>query len=239
MARKADKASKKAEKAKAAKGEAVAKPKKSKKVKVEVAEILPAFVTRLYTARLAGADALNEDLARTAYSIAGDDEAGQAWSAEHGYGGYTSYASLNDLPWRAQVFDDLAKRLDGHVSAFAEALELELNGRALVLDSLWINILGAGGVHTGHIHPHSVISGTYYVVVPKGASRLKLEDPRLPLMMAAPPRRHGAAPEHQTFRYLTPEAGMVALWESWLRHEVTPNGADEDRVSVSFNYRWG
>jgi uncharacterized protein (TIGR02466 family) len=28
------------------------------------------------------------------------------------------------------------------------------------------------------------------------------------------------------------------LWESWLRHEVPPNAADEDRVSVSFNYRW-
>ncbi|MEQ1614657.1 MAG: putative 2OG-Fe(II) oxygenase [Hyphomicrobiaceae bacterium] len=29
------------------------------------------------------------------------------------------------------------------------------------------------------------------------------------------------------------------LWESWLRHEVPMNQAAQDRISVSFNYRWG
>jgi uncharacterized protein (TIGR02466 family) len=29
------------------------------------------------------------------------------------------------------------------------------------------------------------------------------------------------------------------LWESWLRHEVPINLADEERISVSFNYGWG
>jgi len=29
----------------------------------------------------------------------------------------------------------------------------------------------------------------------------------------------------------------VLLWESWLRHEVVPNGAKGERISVSFNYR--
>jgi len=30
----------------------------------------------------------------------------------------------------------------------------------------------------------------------------------------------------------------VLLWESWLRHEVPPNKAAEERISVSFNYGW-
>jgi uncharacterized protein (TIGR02466 family) len=29
------------------------------------------------------------------------------------------------------------------------------------------------------------------------------------------------------------------MWESWLRHEVPLNQAEEDRISVSFNYAWG
>ena len=37
---------------------------------------------------------------------------------------------------------------------------------------------------------------------------------------------------------VAPSEGDVLMWESWLRHEVTPNGAEEPRVSVSFNYRW-
>jgi uncharacterized protein (TIGR02466 family) len=43
--------------------------------------------------------------------------------------------------------------------------------RKLVLEDIWINILPEGGIHTSHIHPHSVISGTTYVQVPPGASR--------------------------------------------------------------------
>jgi uncharacterized protein (TIGR02466 family) len=30
----------------------------------------------------------------------------------------------------------------------------------------------------------------------------------------------------------------VVLFESWLRHEVAANQAEEDRVSISFNYHW-
>ena len=28
------------------------------------------------------------------------------------------------------------------------------------------------------------------------------------------------------------------MWESWLRHEVPPNTAKAERLSVSFNYAW-
>ena len=36
----------------------------------------------------------------------------------------------------------------------------DLGGRRLKLDSLWVNLLKPGGAHSGHIHPHSVVSGT-------------------------------------------------------------------------------
>ena len=119
-----------------------------------------------------------------------------------------------------------------------EALAYDLRGGKLRLDSLWVNILKPGAGHSGHIHPHSVISGTIYVQTPPGASALKLEDPRLPLMMAAPPRRPDAPEGAQAFVYLQPSPGTIYLWESWLRHEVPPNQAKTPRVSVSFNYGW-
>jgi uncharacterized protein (TIGR02466 family) len=167
-----------------------------------------------------------------------EDRAGQRWAKEHGYRGYTSYASLDDLPRRASAFADLKKRLGRHAATFAKDLHLDLGGRRLALDSLWVNVLKPGGSHTGHIHPHSVLSGTYYVAVPPGASALKLEDPRLPLMMAAPPRERDAPQDAQTFVYVDPAPGQVLLWESWLRHEVPANAARTDRISISFNYAW-
>lgn len=196
------------------------------------------FVTKLYRTALEGADRLNAALAPACRAIAAEDEAGKAWSRDKGYGGYTSYASLNDLPERDPAFADLKRALDPHARAFAKALHLDLGRRKLVLDSLWINVLQPGGAHSGHVHPHSVLSGTYYVEVPPGASSLRLEDPRLPMMMAAPPRREDAPEPERTFLYVTPQAGDVLLWESFVRHEVPRNAAKKPRISVSFNYRW-
>jgi len=206
-----------------------------------MSQITPLFVTRFYRAALdeSGAAPDPRDLRLACLSIAEDDEAGQRWSEENDYPGYTSYASLDDLAWRFPVFEELVLALDRHVAAFAVDLAFDLGGKALALDSLWINILPPGGTHASHIHPHSVISGTTYVAMPDGASALKLEDPRSARMMAAPPRLPDAPQDMQSFVYMKPAVGDVLLWESWLRHEVPLNMADEERISVSFNYNWG
>ncbi|MEM8777014.1 MAG: TIGR02466 family protein, partial [Pseudomonadota bacterium] len=194
------------------------------------------FVTKLYQAPLSeltpGID--NAELLASCYSIADDDDAGNAWCEENGYPGYTSYASLTDLPWRFPVFADLVKALDAHVAAFVEKLHFDLEERPLKLEDIWINILPEGGGHGSHLHPHSVISGTTYVAMPEGTSALKLEDPRSARMMAAPARLKGAPQELQSFVSVAPKPGDVLLWESWLRHEVPMNFSEEDRISISF-----
>jgi uncharacterized protein (TIGR02466 family) len=200
------------------------------------AEIKTLFVTKLYRAAVHGALALNADLAKACRAMAEDDEAGAAWSRAHGYKGYTSYASLNDLPRRDPSFATLKRELDKHAAAFAKALHFDLHARKLILDSIWVNVLAPGGVHTGHVHPHSVLSGTYYVEVPAGSSALKLEDPRLAMMMAAPLRSSDAPEAEQTFLYVAAAAGEVLMWESFVRHEVPMNAAKKPRISISFNY---
>ncbi|AJP70945.1 TIGR02466 family protein [Sphingomonas hengshuiensis] len=194
------------------------------------------FPTLLYQAAL-GDDALIGELEHSCLQLAEDDRAGRGWAKAHGYQGYTSYASLNDLPVRDPAFADLKRLLDRHVAKFADACGFDLGGRKLKLDSLWANVLNGGGGHSGHIHPHSVVSGTVYVALPPGSRGLRLEDPRLARMMAAPPRR-ADVPEAQSFVELVPAPGDVVLWESWLRHEVPAGSGKGKRISVSFNYRW-
>lgn len=198
------------------------------------------FVTRLYQAQLSehGKPIDPSELEASCLAVAEDDEAGQDWCEAEGFPGYTSYASLTDLPWRSPVFKDLKKVLDKHVNAFAKDLQFNLDGKKLKLEDLWINILPEGGIHTGHLHPHSVISGTTYVAMPDGTSAIKFEDPRLPMMMAAPARKPDARDDMKSFFYVAPKVGDVLLWESWLRHEVPMNMSEEDRISVSFNYSW-
>ena len=187
------------------------------------------FSTHFYEGVLGDA-ALLEELDEACRQLARDDRAGQGWAKTHAYKGYTSYASLNDLPQRDPAFAAVKRHLDRHVATFAQEAGFELGGRRLRLDSLWVNLLKPGGTHSGHLHPHSAVSGTLYVAVPPGSGALKLEDPRLPMMMAAPGRAG-------TFHYAEPEPGSVFLWESWLRHEVMPNLAKQERISISFNYR--
>ncbi len=190
------------------------------------------FATRLYEAEVSDA-ALLAALAHSIRILAEDDGAGVSWSREHGYAGYTSYASLNDLPRRDPAFADLGKVLTRHAGLFAKDCAFEL-GRKPRLDSLWVNLLKAGGHHSGHIHPHSIISGTFYVEAPAGSGAIRFEDPRLPLMMAAPSRRADAAEELRPFVSVEPRPGLLLLWESWLRHEVLPGRGK--RLSVSFNF---
>ncbi|MEO5620735.1 MAG: TIGR02466 family protein [Cypionkella sp.] len=205
-----------------------------------MSEIKSLFATRLYRAHLAELGKVDaEELEATCLSIAEDDEAGQLWCEENAYPGYTSYASLDDLAWRSPVFEGLVAVLDKHVAEFVKELDFDLGDKGLKLDSLWINILGSGGNHASHIHPHSVISGTTYVTMPEGTSAIKFEDPRLVMMMAAPPRKKSAREDLRSFIYAKPEVGEVLLWESWLRHEVPMNMSDDERISVSFNYSWG
>jgi uncharacterized protein (TIGR02466 family) len=190
------------------------------------------FPTRLYKARIPVLKGLEE----TCLGLAMDDRAGRRWSKDHGYGGYTSYASLNDLTRRASIFAELERALSRHVAVFARELEFDLARRKLALDSLWVNVMNKGAIHAPHIHPHSVISGTYYVAVPPRSGAIRFEDPRLPMMMAAPARKAKARPQNQLFVDVEPKPGMLLLWESWLRHGVETNGAREPRISVSFNY---
>ena len=175
-------------------------------------------------------------LERAAWALEDADEAGGQWCDNEGYDGYTSYASLDDLPTRDPAFAALKTWLDARAAKFAEALYWDMDGRKLALDALWVNILGEGGSHSGHIHPNSVLSGTLYIVMPQGAGALKFEDPRLPMMMAAPPVKADAPEPAKRFVYRTPDAGTALFWESWLRHEVSPHRSEMPRISISFNY---
>jgi uncharacterized protein (TIGR02466 family) len=183
------------------------------------------FPTQLYEAEIAS-ERLLGDLAHSIRTLAQDDEAGRRWSSEHRYAGYTSYASLNDLPKRDPAFADLAKALVRHAATFAREIHWD---RKPKLDSLWVNLLKSGGQHSGHIHPHSIVSGTFYVEAPAGSGAIRFEDPRLPLMMAAPPRP-------DTFATVEPRPGLLLMWESWLRHEVLPGTGKGERLSISFNF---
>ena len=193
------------------------------------------FPTLLRHAEI-GDEPLRTSLEKVCWVLEDEDEAGNDWCDNEGYDGYTSYASLDDLPERFPEVAELQAFLDAEAAKFARDLHWDMQDQTLELNGIWVNILGESGSHSGHIHPGSVISGTYYVSIPEGAGQLKFEDPRLGLMMAAPQPLDEAPESARRFVYATPKQGHAMFWESWLRHEVMPNRSETPRLSISFNY---
>ena len=106
----------------------------------------------------------------------------------------------------------------------------------------WANINRFGDYHDLHNHPHSYLSGTYYVALPSGPPRagsrndlspgaISFYDPRPQANMNAIRGDAQISPQHT----IQPRPGMILMWPAFLHHLVHPNLSDEKRISISFN----
>lgn len=196
------------------------------------------FPTFIYTGSIPNANKLNKELKKEIATLSEIDEQGQKWSAENYHGGYSSYASMTRLHMTSPNFAEIEKKLRLHVKKYVEKLSWDLLGRKLEMTTCWANSMGHTAHHTLHSHPLSVLSGVYYVSVPKGSSPLKIEDPRMGFLMNSPPRKASAPAIEQNYLLIKPKAGDFVLFESWMRHEVPPHRVTEPRLSISFNYEF-
>lgn len=111
----------------------------------------------------------------------------------------------------------------------------------------WPNVNRFGDYHNLHNHPHSWLSGTYYVQVPAPETALpgrsdrtpgaiSFFDPRAQANMLAVKNDPQVEAEHR----IMPEPGLLLLWPAFVHHLVHPNLSQEKRISVSFNVvlRW-
>lgn len=203
-------------------------------------QIRSLFPTLIYTSPLDSKRKSNlvKDLTKEAKIYQKLDREGQDWSKANYPGGYTSYSSITDLPYRSSTFGDFKRLVDKHVKNYIKALEMDLKGRELAMTTCWMNIMGPMCHHSLHLHPLSSISGTVWLQTPKGCGSFKVEDPRMACFMAGPPRSANCSETNQRFVSFDPKPGDLILFESWLRHEVTANRSDKERISISFNYDW-
>ena len=105
----------------------------------------------------------------------------------------------------------------------------------------WANVNAKGDYHNLHNHPHSWLSGTYYLDVPVQPSptgrddlnpgSISFFDPRGAANMTALRNDGQFDPEYRRL----PKPGELFLWPAFLHHFVHPNLADTPRISISFN----
>lgn len=200
------------------------------------------FATQIYHEKITTSQAqktsILKDVKLECYQIQRMDIEGLKWSEKNYKNGYTSYSSQDQIHQLSSTFHDLEKRIVKHVSKYLQRLDYNATENDLKMTDFWVNIMGQNAIHTAHIHPNSVISGTFYVSKPKNSSGIQFQDPRLAQLMNSPVVKPAAQTHNQRFVTVFPEAGDVVLFESWLLHEVPLNITKDPRISVSFNYDW-
>lgn len=190
--------------------------------------------TQLMTHTLPGADAANPVLAAMIETM--DTQAKDLT---------TDYLSGNLFESPHPALQWLRGCVDRAVMDFARNLGIDYQPKWQV--QAWPNVNRFGDYHNLHNHPHSWLSGTYYVQMPEpdGASgargdlnpnAISFFDPRGQANMMAVRGDGEVDPEHR----VVPAPGDLLVWPSFLHHLVHPNLSRTPRISISFNVvlRW-
>lgn len=97
----------------------------------------------------------------------------------------------------------------------------------------WGNILGEGGHQSGHIHNLGWLSGVYYVEMPPA---VRDDDPDRAGWIEFNRPGYGIPDTGRArVRALRPEAGLVALFPSYVWHRTVPFTGGGERISIAFD----
>ncbi|MSO64516.1 MAG: hypothetical protein EXQ85_01705 [Alphaproteobacteria bacterium] len=211
----------------------------SEKQVPERVEVRPAFPTPVLMAQIPDADKINADLKKLI--LAREKSTPPRDSYDSNIGGWHSERDF--MKWGGKY----GKRLVETAEVLAERMTASRSGRPVELKwrvNAWANINRKGHSNELHVHPGAYWSGVYYVD-DGGCAQHKefggefvIMDPRGPgpsmyaplLCFRGPGGNSVGATE-----LLTPRAGIMVMFPSWLSHGVRPYNGDGTRISISFN----
>ena len=145
--------------------------------------------------------------------------------------GWHSTTDMHKIPVFKPLVDELFKMQ-------MEIYKEELLSREPIIGNMWANINPPGGYNRPHIHPNSHFSGVYYIKAPQNSGEIVFNDPRSAAHMVMPDRVKDIKPPSHLWREVrvNPLEGRMLMFPSWLWHCVEPNGSNDIRISVSFNF---
>ena len=200
-------------------------------------ERLDLFPTPVLKARPPQAETLNEALVD---AIRRRRDSGKGIDRSN-IGGWHSSTDMTE--WggdAARALADFAvAEVSGHMIDIASSGKRQFTWAV----DMWANINGPGHANQLHCHPGAYWSGVYYPD-PGGADEegrggeLLLEDPRYPMAYSTVPDlvlRHADREPMYSQVAVRPQAGLLVMFPSWLRHSVRPHGGDRERISVAIN----
>lgn len=203
--------------------------------------VLKLFPTPILIATMPDAERLNIELSRIILARAASSD-----SMQHSNRG--GWQSSWDLPeWGGAP----VQKVLAFARALADDATVDRTGKRHQLAwriNAWANVNRSGHGNQFHTHPGAFWSATYYVddggisSDPSLGGEFEIQDPRgaAPVMYAPQltfPGPDGAALGES--QRLTPRAGMLVVFPSWLPHGVRPYHGTRERISIAINFSVG
>jgi len=141
--------------------------------------------------------------------------------------------------WQSSSFKKINKNLKGlfdNINISVKEVEKNLGlEKELSLDNYWYNINYLSSFNRPHSHVGGVLSGVYYVSVPKNSGNLMFEQKTLSKDVTYRNVKNYNEYNSSTWKCV-PEENLCILFPSYLSHYVEPNLNKKERISISFNY---
>lgn len=202
-----------------------------------MAERLDLFPTPILKARPPDAEALNRALLES-IEMQRAESAGIDRSNIGGWHSDTDMTTWGGEPARS-LATFAVQEVSAHMVDVAAAGKRKFDWSI----EMWANVNQPGDANQLHCHPAAYWSGVYYpdpggAEAESGGGELVLEDPRYPLAYMTVPdlllRAQDQSPMYSQVA-IRPEAGLLVLFPSWLRHSVRPHRGERARVSIAIN----
>lgn len=184
------------------------------------------FPTPLFVFNLQDHEAMDHKLLQIIYQLKASDPGAVASNVL----GWHSRGNLFKLDGEFQVFKQL---VDSAIMEVAQAIGY--GNVQIAPANCWANVSPKHASNKIHDHANCLLSGVYYLKTPKDCGNLMFYDPRSARTFYKPLVQDFTPFTADAIAY-EPQAGLLLIFPSWLKHGVEPNLSDSDRVSVSFNY---
>ena len=201
------------------------------------AEVRQLFATPVAIATLPEAGPINAALKR----IILGREAKQPSTQHSNLGGWQSSWDFHE--WGGPELQSVLSS----AAALADQMTTDRQGQSVKVHwktNCWANVNRKGQGNEFHTHPGSFWSGSYYVedggaaADPRLGGEFEVQDPRgvAPAMYAPNLTFAGRdGPAVGAAEMMSPRAGMLILFPSWLQHAVRPYWGEGVRISIAFN----
>ena len=143
--------------------------------------------------------------------------------------------------WHSEGFDlknqslkNFITEISNNIGSAIKDMNWDLDTQTARITSMWAIINKDRAFNERHHHGNSSLSAAYYVKAEKNAGDLIFFDPRQANVFHHPTSKEANSLNCQV-QSVTPRAGTLVLFPSYLEHKVAENLSNEERIVVSFN----